>query len=61
MWYDPKIMATTLDLYFKGVSLRKISDHLRQCHGLEVRSFHSLSLDLQVHGCDRGIHRDTGT
>jgi transposase-like protein len=36
MWLDPKIITTTLDLYFKGISLRKISDHLRQCHSLEV-------------------------
>jgi transposase-like protein len=36
MWFDPKIITTTLDLYFKCVSLRKISDHLRQCHDLEV-------------------------
>ena len=36
MWHNPKIVVMTLDLYFKGVSLRKISDHLRQCHGLEV-------------------------
>ena len=36
MWHNPKIVIMTLDLYFKGVSLRKISDHLRQCHGLEV-------------------------
>ena len=36
MWHNPKIVVMTLDLYFKGVSLKKISDHLRQCHGLEV-------------------------
>ena len=36
MWYDPCIVATTLDLYFKGVSLRKIADHLKQFHGLGV-------------------------
>jgi len=36
MCYDSRIVATTLDLYFKGVSLRKISDHLRQFHGLNV-------------------------
>jgi putative transposase len=36
MWHDPRVVTTTLDLYFKGVSLRKISDHLKQCHGLEV-------------------------
>jgi putative transposase len=36
MWFDPRTVSTTLDLYFKGVSLRKIADHLRQCHGLNV-------------------------
>jgi len=36
MWYDSRIVATTLDLYFKGVSLRKIADHLKQFHGLDV-------------------------
>ncbi len=33
---DPKIICLTLDLYFKGVSLRKISDHLKQFYGLKV-------------------------
>lgn len=33
---DPKIICLTLDLYFKGVSLRKISDHLKQFHDLEI-------------------------
>lgn len=36
MWYDPRIVAITLDLYFKGTSLRKISDHLRQFYDLAV-------------------------
>ncbi len=36
LWYDPRVVATTLDLYFKGVSLRKISDHLKQFHGMTV-------------------------
>ena len=36
MWYNPRIVATVLDLYFKGISTRKIADHLRQCHGLET-------------------------
>ena len=36
MWYDARIVATTLDLYFKGISLRKISDHLKQFYALEV-------------------------
>jgi transposase-like protein len=33
---NPKIICLTLDLYFKGVSLRKISDHLKQFHDLEI-------------------------
>jgi putative transposase len=34
--YDPRIVAATLDLYFKGVSLRKIADHLKQFYGLDM-------------------------
>lgn len=34
--YDPHIITLCLDLYFKGVSLRKISDHLKQFHKQEV-------------------------
>ncbi len=34
--YDPRIITLCLDLYFKGVSLRKISDHLRQFHEVKV-------------------------
>lgn len=33
---DPRIISLTLDLYFKGVSLRKIADHLKQFYGLNV-------------------------
>ena len=33
---NPKIICLTLDLYFKGVSLRKIVDHLKQFHNLKV-------------------------
>jgi len=36
MKYEPKIITITLDLYFKGTSLRKISDHLKQFYGLDV-------------------------
>jgi putative transposase len=35
-WFEPKIIAITLDLYFKGVSYRKIADHLRQFYGISV-------------------------
>lgn len=33
---DPRIIALTLDLYFKGTSLRKIADHLKQFYDLNV-------------------------
>ena len=34
---NPKIICLTLDLYFKGVSLRKITDHLKQFYELNVK------------------------
>jgi transposase-like protein len=36
MKYEPKIITLSLDLYFKGTSLRKISDHLKQFYSLDV-------------------------
>jgi len=33
---NPKIICLVLDLYFKGVSLRKIADHLKQFHELKL-------------------------
>jgi putative transposase len=33
---DPKIVTLALDLYFKGVSLRKVTNHLKQFYDLEV-------------------------
>jgi putative transposase len=41
--FSPQTISLTLDLYFKGVSLRKISDHLRQFHSLSV-SWHDTQL-----------------
>jgi len=32
----PKVVTAALDLYFKGVSLRKICDHLRQFYGVKM-------------------------
>ena len=34
--YNPKIVALTLDLYFRGLSLRKISSHLKEFYELNV-------------------------
>ncbi len=36
MKYNPKIIALTLDLYFRGLSLRKVSQHLKQFYDLEI-------------------------
>ena len=33
---DPKVVTLALDLYFKGISLRKITDHLKQFYDVEV-------------------------
>jgi transposase-like protein len=36
MKHDPKAITLAMDLYFKGVSYRKITDHLGQFYGLKV-------------------------
>jgi len=36
MRFDPKVISLALDLYFKGISLRKIVDHVRQFYGIKV-------------------------
>jgi putative transposase len=36
MRFDPKIISLALDLYFKGISLRKIVDHIKQFYGLDI-------------------------
>jgi transposase-like protein len=36
MEYNPKVVTLALDLYFKGVSLRKITDHIKQFYGLKI-------------------------
>jgi len=33
---SPQVITASLDLYFKGISLRKITDHLKQFHGVTV-------------------------
>jgi len=36
MKFNPKIITETLDLYFKGLSQRKIADHLKQFDNISV-------------------------
>lgn len=36
MKYNPKTIALTLDLYFRGLSLRKISQHLKEFYSLGI-------------------------
>ena len=33
---NPKAVTAALDLYFKGISLRKVCDHLKQFYGIEI-------------------------
>jgi len=34
--FSVKIITAAIDLYFKGVSLRKAADHLKQLYNFEV-------------------------
>lgn len=33
---NPKIICAAIDLYFKGVSLRKVADHVKQFYGVSI-------------------------
>lgn len=33
---NPRIITLALDLYFKGISLRKVADHVKQYHNVKV-------------------------
>jgi transposase-like protein len=33
---NPRIITLAIDLYFKGVSLRKVADHIKQFHNVKV-------------------------
>lgn len=36
MKYNPKIIALTLDLYFRGLSLRKVCQHLKEFYDMNI-------------------------
>jgi len=36
--FDPKIVTLALDLYFKGASLRKVTQHIAQFYGLKIHN-----------------------
>jgi putative transposase len=38
MWFNPQVVTSVLDLYYKGVSLRNIQDHLSQIFGVQLNS-----------------------
>jgi transposase-like protein len=38
MWFNPQVVTMTLDLYYKGVSLRGIQDHLNQIFNVRLNS-----------------------
>jgi transposase-like protein len=33
---SPQVITASLDLFFKGISLRKITDHMKQFYGITV-------------------------
>lgn len=33
---NPKLICAAIDLYFKGVSLRKVADHIKQFYGISI-------------------------
>ncbi|MEX2193253.1 MAG: DDE-type integrase/transposase/recombinase [Nitrosarchaeum sp.] len=33
---EPKLICASIDLYFKGVSLRKVADHVKQFYGVSI-------------------------
>jgi len=33
---NPKVICAAIDLYFKGVSLRKVADHVKQFYGVKI-------------------------
>lgn len=33
---NPKIICASIDLYFKGISLRKVADHIKQFYGVSI-------------------------
>jgi transposase-like protein len=33
---NPKIICASIDLYFKGISLRKVADHVKQFYGVNI-------------------------
>ena len=48
MKFNPKVITLTLDLYFKGVSQRKIADHLKQFESIAVTQPTILTLDQEI-------------
>ncbi|MEM4378288.1 MAG: transposase [Candidatus Nitrosotenuis sp.] len=33
---NPKVICAAIDLYFKGISLRKVADHIKQFYGVSI-------------------------
>jgi len=33
---NPKVICAAIDLYFKGISLRKVADHVKQFYGVKI-------------------------
>jgi putative transposase len=35
---NPKIICAAIDLYFKGISLRKVADHIKQFYNVPIHN-----------------------
>lgn len=61
---NPEIITVVLDLFYKGVSTRKISDHLRQFHGIEVDNSTVyrwvIKYTQKIHQYTKDLHPETG-
>ena len=46
---SPQVITASLDLFFKGVSLRKITDHVKQFYNLKVNCSTDSKMDSTIH------------
>jgi len=51
---SPEMITLVLDLYFKGISLRKISDHIKQIYGFDLGNHHT-QVDTRIHADNKPI------
>jgi transposase-like protein len=45
---NPKIICAAIDLYFKGVSLRKVADHIKQFYNVINSQYICIKMDSKI-------------